>query len=218
MLIGICSDLVWRIAHWNVQQSRPGIREREVGEQRRGSFISRPSRPRSQFQPASRRNQTDEELACPRPGVPVAREGRRGSDAADGKFKIHPFDVISERDGTFARSSVSLGANYPRPATDSMKKEEPGEHGFDRVTVESHAPDRYGVYTLFRGDKCIYVGRGIVREKLLGHLAGNDPCIARQKPTLWYSITSSANLPGLQTLLIGELKPLCREEPPSAGA
>ncbi len=94
-----------------------------------------------------------------------------------------------------------------------MKSGESPQRTFDRATIEAHAPDGPGVYILFRGDKCVYLGRGNIREKLLRHVEGDVECIVRHKPTHWYCIKTTSDLPGLERLLAAEFKPLCSETP-----
>jgi hypothetical protein len=48
---------------------------------------------------------------------------------------------------------------------------------FTRTDVESLKENQMGVYAIFRGDQCIYVGRGDIRQRLLTHLNGDISCI-----------------------------------------
>ena len=87
---------------------------------------------------------------------------------------------------------------------------------FTRAGVESLKPRQLGCYGLFAGDQCIYVGKGDLRTRLLGHLNGDHPCISRYSPTHFMGlITPEQDLTEMyleERRLIGELSPLCNEK------
>jgi hypothetical protein len=67
-----------------------------------------------------------------------------------------------------------------------------------------------GVYGIFRGTACIYVGKGDVRSRLLDHLNNDNPCISSNKPDQWTAvITPDAD--DLEKKLIYEYKPFCNK-------
>ena len=51
-----------------------------------------------------------------------------------------------------------------------------------------------GCYGIFKDATCIYVGSGLIRQRLNGHLNGDNPCITAAQPNRWlYSFTSSVD-------------------------
>ena len=56
---------------------------------------------------------------------------------------------------------------------------------FKRDNITALSPDQIGVYGLFRVNQWVYVGRGDIRQRLLDHLNGDNPCITRNAPTHW---------------------------------
>jgi hypothetical protein len=54
---------------------------------------------------------------------------------------------------------------------------------FTRTGIESLTPNQLGVYGLLKQGQWIYVGKGDIRQRLLDHLNGDNPCIAREAPT-----------------------------------
>jgi hypothetical protein len=45
-----------------------------------------------------------------------------------------------------------------------------------------------GVYGIFRGEVCIYVGKGDIRDRLLDHFNGDNPLITRERPDRWTAV------------------------------
>lgn len=80
---------------------------------------------------------------------------------------------------------------------------------FDRANVASLEPGLTGVYGLFRGDVCVYIGRGKIRERLLGHLDGDNHCVLLAGPTRWMGEVTGGDASERQKTLIAELNPLC---------
>lgn len=56
---------------------------------------------------------------------------------------------------------------------------------FTRSAIESLAPDQQGVYGLFKTNVWVYIGKGNIRQRLLDHYNGDNPCITREAPTHW---------------------------------
>ncbi len=69
-------------------------------------------------------------------------------------------------------------------------------------------PDQYGVYGICRQGQWIYVGRGDIRERLLAHLNGDNPCILGESPTHWVGEVT-VNAVAREKQLIQELQPSC---------
>jgi len=82
---------------------------------------------------------------------------------------------------------------------------------FTRGNIEALNPNQFGVYGLFREGVWVYVGQGDIRDRLLKHLNGDNPCISREKPTYWVDelVVGDASLKEKQ--LIAELKPYCNQ-------
>lgn len=81
---------------------------------------------------------------------------------------------------------------------------------FTRASVEALNLNQTGVYGLFKGNVCIYVGKGDIRARLLAHLNGDNPCISRQAPTHWVGELWS-NPDAREISLIVELNPVCNQ-------
>lgn len=81
---------------------------------------------------------------------------------------------------------------------------------YNRDTVLGLKQDQTGVYGLFRSGKCIYVGKGKIRQRLLDHLNGDNACITRSSPTHWTAELWS-NPDDREKQLILELNPGCND-------
>jgi len=80
---------------------------------------------------------------------------------------------------------------------------------FARQDIETLTPGQVGVYGLFRQNQWVYVGKGDLRERLLAHLNGDNPCISRQVPTQWVGEVTPADPSARERQLILELQPSC---------
>jgi hypothetical protein len=56
-------------------------------------------------------------------------------------------------------------------------------HEFSTVGLLAVPPGAIGVYGIFRTDGWVYIGQGQILERLLSHLRGDNPCIARSGAT-----------------------------------
>jgi len=85
---------------------------------------------------------------------------------------------------------------------------------FNRYNVESLNPNQYGVYGLFKQGAWVYIGRGDIRQRLLSHLNGDNPCILQYKPTHWVDEVYNDELSAerREKQLIVELNPICNEK------
>jgi hypothetical protein len=83
---------------------------------------------------------------------------------------------------------------------------------FTKEIVEALPPGKVGCYGL-AGDHggWIYVGKGDIRQRLLGHLGGDNPCIVKNQPTHWVSMVTD-NLEADEEALISELSPICNRK------
>jgi len=82
---------------------------------------------------------------------------------------------------------------------------------FDRPSIEALSPNQNGVYGLFKTGVWIYVGKGDIRQRLLDHLNGDNPCINRERPTHWVAEVFNADPSQREQQLITELSPLCNQ-------
>jgi hypothetical protein len=78
------------------------------------------------------------------------------------------------------------------------------------VGIETLNPNQLGVYGLFKQGQWIYIGKGDIRQRLLDHLNGDNPCITRQAPTHFVAeVTPSMDERERQ--LISEFQPTCNQ-------
>jgi hypothetical protein len=81
---------------------------------------------------------------------------------------------------------------------------------FIRANVEAIRSGQMGCYGLFRQGQWIYVGKGDIRQRLLDHLNGDNPCITRNGPTHWMDVVTD-NYDNVEKALILELSPICNQ-------
>jgi len=82
---------------------------------------------------------------------------------------------------------------------------------FTKANIEALNPGQIGCYGLFRQGTWIYVGRGDIRNNLLAHFNGDNPCITREKPTNWVDVVTNDDI-NLEKRLILELNPICNKK------
>lgn len=78
-------------------------------------------------------------------------------------------------------------------------------------SIEKLIPGQMGVYGLFNANGWIYIGKGKIRERLLGHLNGDNDRISMLKPTQFTSevFEYPEYLNPREKQLISEYKPQC---------
>ncbi len=83
---------------------------------------------------------------------------------------------------------------------------------FTREEIEHLSAGTRGCYGLFHGSACVYVGKGDLRERLLGHLRGGYTeearCIARHAPT-HFLVEETEDFIVRHLGLVVEYAPLC---------
>ncbi|MGE5483449.1 MAG: hypothetical protein ACM3X4_00335 [Ignavibacteriales bacterium] len=79
---------------------------------------------------------------------------------------------------------------------------------FTQAGVSVLKPNQYGVYGLFKQGVWVYVGKGDIRQRLLDHLNGDNPCITKNAPT-HYVAEVTRNADTREKELIVELQPVC---------
>lgn len=82
---------------------------------------------------------------------------------------------------------------------------------FNRQNIEALNTNQSGVYGIFKQGVWVYVGKGDIRQRLLDHLNGDNPCILRQIPTHWVAevIPNQTPMNNRERELILELNPAC---------
>ena len=81
---------------------------------------------------------------------------------------------------------------------------------FTRAGIEALNPNQLGVYGIFKQGQWIYIGKGDIRERLLDHLNGDNPCITRYVPTHFVAEITT-NMDERERQLIMEFQPACNQ-------
>ena len=79
---------------------------------------------------------------------------------------------------------------------------------FERQAIESFTAGQTGVYAIYSARQWIYIGRGDIRQRLLDHLAGDNPDIATHAPTHFRAEVTDDSIKREQQLL-REYMPAC---------
>lgn len=90
----------------------------------------------------------------------------------------------------------------------------PFQHELRPYTKESIlnlTPGQNGVYGIFRFTDAIYIGSGDLRERLLAHINGDNPCINRNNPNGWTGEVFSGDPTVREGALIREYNPICNQ-------
>ena len=89
-------------------------------------------------------------------------------------------------------------------------KQEP--RAFTKARVEKMKKGQIGCYGLSRQNVWVYVGKGDIRDRLLAHLNGDNPCITTGKPTHWVDVViGEQDSHTWEKELIRELDPICNK-------
>lgn len=83
---------------------------------------------------------------------------------------------------------------------------------YTKANVEALNENQTGVYGLFKQGAWVYVGKGDIRQRLLDHLNGDNPCITRQAPTHWVDELTPGDPSARERQLIIELDPVCNKK------
>jgi hypothetical protein len=62
---------------------------------------------------------------------------------------------------------------------------------FDRACVEAVRSGMVGCYGLFQKDRWVYIGKGDIRQRLLGHLDDDGPWALAHRPTHWVAVETA---------------------------
>ncbi len=81
---------------------------------------------------------------------------------------------------------------------------------FTKEGIEALWPNQHGCYGIFSDDKCVYIGKGDLRDRLLDHVNGDNLAILLYSPTYALTVVSEdADL--LEKQLILEFSPICNK-------
>lgn len=87
---------------------------------------------------------------------------------------------------------------------------EQSPRAFTRAGIEVLSVGQKGCYGIFKSGQWIYIGKGDIRERLLSHVNGDNPCIAWSGAT-HYVAAVTANMDALEKSLILEHTPSCNQ-------
>jgi len=79
---------------------------------------------------------------------------------------------------------------------------------FRREELEAIDEGQEGIYALLRGETFVYIGSGEIRGRLLAHLAGDPPCVARERPDRWIAV-ATPRAAEWTPRLVAEYDPVC---------
>lgn len=82
---------------------------------------------------------------------------------------------------------------------------------YTKQDVEKLKKSQKGIYALFRDDTVIYIGMGVLRDCLMGHLSGDNACIVKNKPNRWLGRVFTEDPSGRLEELIKEYSPICNK-------
>jgi len=83
---------------------------------------------------------------------------------------------------------------------------------FNRIELLVITMNQRGVYGLFSGNTCIYIGSGDIRKRLFDHLNGDNPCITKHQPNKWVGEVFEGDPAELEAHLIKEYDPICNRQ------
>jgi len=83
---------------------------------------------------------------------------------------------------------------------------------FTQDEIESLNPNQSGIYGLFKPGTWIYVGKGDIKQRLLAHFNGDNPCITRLKPTHWVAEVINGDPSIREKQLTSELPLACNKK------
>ncbi len=82
---------------------------------------------------------------------------------------------------------------------------------YTRANIESLNLGQNGVYGIFRGNSPIYIGSGDIRDRMLAHINGDNPCITENTPDLWIAEVFRGDPKWKEGQLILEYNPICNK-------
>jgi len=96
-----------------------------------------------------------------------------------------------------------------------MAFEKPQPYPFTAGVIAANAPRSAGVYGLFSGTECIYVGEAEdICQRLMDHLRETDSGVMKRSPTgFTFELCPPGQRKNLQAVLIWRHRPVCSERP-----
>lgn len=85
---------------------------------------------------------------------------------------------------------------------------------YTRERIEALNPNQDGVYGIFLSTDAVYIGSGDIRDRLLTHYNGDNPCITRNKPNQWTAEVMEGDPTAREGQLIREYDPICNKVVP----
>lgn len=85
---------------------------------------------------------------------------------------------------------------------------------YTKEDIEILNPNQNGVYGIFRNTTAIYIGSGDIRERMLAHINGDNPCISQNTPDQWTGELVSGDPTGREGELIRDYQPICNKAIP----
>jgi len=85
---------------------------------------------------------------------------------------------------------------------------------YTKPEIESLDPNQNGVYGIFRDTISVYIGSGDIRERMLAHINGDNPCITGNTPSQWIAELVSGDPTRREGELIREYRPICNKVVP----
>lgn len=82
---------------------------------------------------------------------------------------------------------------------------------FTKDAVLAIKPGQNGVYGIYKANSWIYVGKGDIRDRMLAHINGDNPCITKNGATHWVAEVTS-RMDAREKELIRELDPTCNKK------
>lgn len=83
---------------------------------------------------------------------------------------------------------------------------------FNRLSVFPLREEQLGVYGIFNQfGRCLYIGKGEIRKRLLEHLDGDIPCIIHSLPKFFYAESCPNDMDEREKMLIKEFNPICNK-------
>ena len=79
------------------------------------------------------------------------------------------------------------------------------------LLLDANLTGCYGIFRAGNPGLWIYVGKGAIRQRLLDHFGGDNPCILQHNPTHWVAATGAGAV-NLEKGLILELGPVCNRQ------
>jgi|YelNatPaOPRAMG01_1025707.scaffolds.fasta_scaffold220616_2 hypothetical protein len=88
-------------------------------------------------------------------------------------------------------------------------------YSFSYGVILANAPRTSGVYGLFNGAECIYIGETEnVFRALMGHLLETETAVSKKGPTGFvFEVCRAENRKALQALFTSRFRPACTDRP-----